>query len=54
MEWAKKKLSVQVCDSLYKKELFNEIRFPLGKLYEDFKRDQSRTHVSVDFNTTNL
>ena len=27
-----------VCDKLFKKELFNNVRFPIGKLYEDIDR----------------
>jgi len=39
---------------IVKCKLNSKIRAVFGKLYEDFTRDQSRTHVSVDFNPTNL
>ena len=39
---------------IVKCKLNGRIRAVFGKLYEDFTRDQSRTHVSVDFNPTNL
>ncbi len=39
---------------IVKCKLSNRIRAVFGRIYEDFTRDQSRTHVSVDFNPTNL